>query len=96
MKYFYGVLSILGLVLPYSQFIPWITHNGLDVPLLWEAITSTRIGAFAWMDVLVTVIVLLGIHLVRRHQKENEVSMAADCRYATGRSFNGSSLISVA
>ncbi|MEK4045952.1 DUF2834 domain-containing protein [Paenibacillus sp. FSL H8-0048] len=60
MKYFYGVLSILGLVLPYSQFIPWITHNGLDVPLLWEAITSTRIGAFAWMDVLVTVIVLLG------------------------------------
>nr|WP_247741222.1 DUF2834 domain-containing protein [Cohnella sp. LGH] len=33
--------------MPYSQFIPWIVRNGLDLTLLFEAITSTRIGAFA-------------------------------------------------
>ncbi|WP_036691495.1 DUF2834 domain-containing protein [Paenibacillus sp. FSL R7-269] len=47
-----------------QQFIPWIAHNGLHLPLLWEAITSTRIGAFAWMDVLVTPIVLMGFILL--------------------------------
>ncbi|WP_238654380.1 DUF2834 domain-containing protein [Paenibacillus piscarius] len=69
MKYFYGVLSLLGLVLPYSQFIPWVVRNGLDVPLLFEAITTNRIGAFAWMDVLVTAIVLIGFIVVEGTRK---------------------------
>lgn len=69
MKYFYGVLSVLGLALPYSQFIPWVVSNGLDLPLLFEAITNTRIGAFAWMDVLVTAIVLIGFILVEGTRK---------------------------
>ncbi|MEK5438709.1 MULTISPECIES: DUF2834 domain-containing protein [Paenibacillus] len=70
MKYFYGVLSFLGLVLPYSQFIPWVVRNGLDLSLLFEAITSTRIGAFAWMDVLVTAIVLMGFILLEGTRKK--------------------------
>ncbi|WP_210089919.1 DUF2834 domain-containing protein [Paenibacillus turicensis] len=37
--------------------------------LLFEAITSTRIGAFAWMDVLVTAIVLIGFILVEGNRK---------------------------
>ncbi|MCG7409511.1 DUF2834 domain-containing protein [Paenibacillus sp. ACRRX] len=69
MKYFYGVLAFLGLVLPYSQFIPWVVHNGLDLTLLFKAITSTRIGAFAWMDVLVTAIVLMGFILLEGTRK---------------------------
>ncbi|WP_340020564.1 DUF2834 domain-containing protein [Paenibacillus sp. FSL K6-1096] len=69
MKYFYGVLSLLGLILPYSQFIPWVVRNGLDLPLLLEAITSNRIGAFAWMDVLVTAIVLIGFIVVEGNRK---------------------------
>ncbi|WP_019914124.1 DUF2834 domain-containing protein [Paenibacillus sp. HW567] len=69
MKYFYGVLSFLGLVLPYSQFIPWVVRNGLDLSLLLEAITSNRIGAFAWMDVLVTAIVLVGFILLEGTRK---------------------------
>lgn len=69
MKYFYGVLSFLGLVLPYSQFIPWFIQNGLVLPLLLEDITSTRIGAFAWMDVLITAIVLIGFILLEGTRK---------------------------
>jgi hypothetical protein len=34
LRYLYLVFCLLGLVLPYSQFIPWITeHHGLSVPL---------------------------------------------------------------
>lgn len=42
MKYFYGILAFLGFVLPYSQFIPWIVRNSLDLSLLFEDITSSR------------------------------------------------------
>ncbi|MHA7965022.1 DUF2834 domain-containing protein [Paenibacillus sp. CAU 1782] len=70
MKYFYGVLSFLGLVLPYSQFIPWVVQNGLDLPLLFEDIAGTRIGAFAWMDVLVAAIALIGFILFEGTRKK--------------------------
>ncbi|CAG7658901.1 DUF2834 domain-containing protein [Paenibacillus allorhizosphaerae] len=63
MKYFYGILAFLGVVLPYSQFLPWIIQNGLDMSQLVEEITQTRIGSFAWMDVLVSAIVLIGFIL---------------------------------
>lgn len=69
MKYFYGILSFFGVILPYSQFIPWVMHNGLNFPILFEAITRTRIGAFAWMDVLVTAIVLVGFIVVEGTRK---------------------------
>lgn len=59
MKYFYVVCCVLGVILPYWQFLPWLLDNGLaPVELLAEA-TSTRIGAFAWLDVLVSAVVLL-------------------------------------
>ncbi|MEF3303150.1 DUF2834 domain-containing protein [Paenibacillus sp. GYB003] len=63
MKYFYGVLAVLGVALPYSQFLPWIIANGLDSSRFIEEIAQTRIGSFAWMDVLVSAIVLIGFIL---------------------------------
>ncbi len=57
-KHVYLFLCLLGTVLPYSQFILWITENGLDLPLLIEQITSSRIAAFGWLDVAVSAIVL--------------------------------------
>jgi hypothetical protein len=44
----YALLCIVGVVLPYSQFIPWIAENGLDVPLLIHQIADSRIAAFSW------------------------------------------------
>lgn len=63
MKYFYGILVVVGVVLPYSQFIPWVIQNGPDLSQLVGEITQTRIGLFAWMDVLVSAIVLIGFIL---------------------------------
>ncbi|MGP1385481.1 MAG: DUF2834 domain-containing protein [Thainema sp.] len=59
MKYVYGVLCVLGSVLPYWQFIPWLLTHGLDIPLLIQEASQLRISAFAWLDVLVSAIVLL-------------------------------------
>ncbi|WP_010275374.1 DUF2834 domain-containing protein [Paenibacillus senegalensis] len=60
MKYFYGILSVLGIILPYSQLIPWVYERGLNIPHLIQEAGQTRIGAFAWMDVVVSVVVLIG------------------------------------
>lgn len=59
MKVLYGFLALLGIVLPYSQLIPWIYEHGLQLPLLIEEAARTRIGSFAWLDVIVSVVVLL-------------------------------------
>ncbi|MDE0076693.1 MAG: DUF2834 domain-containing protein [Caldilineaceae bacterium] len=60
-KYVYLFLCIVGTVLPYSQFILWIAKNGLDVSLLLEEITTSRMAAFGWLDVVVSAVVLFVI-----------------------------------
>lgn len=57
-KSLYLVLCVLGTVLPYSQFIPFVRENGLDVRLFFEQLFSTRIGAFFGWDVIVSSVVL--------------------------------------
>jgi hypothetical protein len=35
LRYLYLVLALIGLILPYSQFIPWIVeHHALNMPVL--------------------------------------------------------------
>ncbi|HET6343208.1 MAG TPA: DUF2834 domain-containing protein [Gemmatimonadota bacterium] len=60
MKLRFGYLGfcILGAALPYSQFIPWLRTHGLDLPLFFTELFSTRIGGFFGMDVLVSALVL--------------------------------------
>ncbi|WP_095505439.1 DUF2834 domain-containing protein [Paraferrimonas sedimenticola] len=64
MKLFYGLLCVLGLLLPYSAFLPWLFENGLNPSLLVAEAINTRVGAFAWMDVILTSIVVLGLIIV--------------------------------
>jgi hypothetical protein len=59
MRWVYLSLALVGAVLPYSQFIPWVAAHGLDIPLLVRELFSTRIGAFFGLDVLVSAVVLL-------------------------------------
>ncbi|OWR30166.1 hypothetical protein CDO73_12130 [Saccharibacillus sp. O23] len=63
MKYFYGVLSILGLVIPYMQFVPWLGENGFNLSLLLSEAAANRISSFAWLDILASVVVLIGFIL---------------------------------
>jgi hypothetical protein len=69
-KYFYVMLCMLGVLLPYGIFIPWVVENGIDIGLLISEASSTRIGAFAWADVLVSAVALVGFILTEgRRQK---------------------------
>ncbi|MEM7111086.1 MAG: DUF2834 domain-containing protein [Chloroflexota bacterium] len=57
-KHIYIILCILGTVLPYSQFLPWLLENGLNIPLLFNEIATSRVAAFGWLDVIVSAVVL--------------------------------------
>jgi hypothetical protein len=38
----YLLLSVLGAVIPYAKFVPWVREHGLDLPLLlWLPIAAT-------------------------------------------------------
>ena len=58
-KTLYLVLCILGLLLPYAEFIPWVLRHGLNLPLFVRELFANRIGAFFAMDVLVSAVALI-------------------------------------
>jgi len=53
-----GRILLLGTLLPYSQFLPWLETNGLDLPLLFSELFATRIGGFFGLDIFVSALVL--------------------------------------
>ncbi len=59
MRWLYLSLAVIGAILPYSQFVPWVAEHGLNVPLLLSELFSTRIGAFFGLDVLVSAVALI-------------------------------------
>ena len=59
MKWLYSILCVIGTVLPLSKFGPWLFEHGLAVPLLIHQAFATPIAAFAWLDVLVSAVVVL-------------------------------------
>ena len=58
-KNVYLFLCVLGILLPYSQFIPWVMENGLDLGLIFRQLFANRIGGFFGLDVLVSSVILI-------------------------------------
>jgi len=58
-RHFYLVCCVLGLVLPYSQFVPWFLEHGLNLTLFFRQLFANRISAFFAMDVIISAIVLI-------------------------------------
>jgi Terpene cyclase DEP1 len=54
----YFLLCILGLLLPYSQFIPFLLEQGFDLQLFAEQFFANRIASFSAMDLIVSSLVL--------------------------------------
>ncbi len=59
LKTVYLVLCLLGTLLPYWQFAPWLAENGLNMPLFFRQLFANHIGAFFGMDVFVSAVALL-------------------------------------
>jgi len=45
-KCFYLVLCILGAVLPYSQFVPWLAEHGVNGRQFVQQLFATRVSTF--------------------------------------------------
>ena len=58
-RHFYLVCCVLGLVLPYSQFVPWLLEHGFNITLFCRELFANRISSFFAIDVIVSAIVLL-------------------------------------
>lgn len=59
-KTVYIVFCVLGILLPYSEFVPWVVaQRGVPAGLFLRELFSNRIGGFFGMDVLVSAVVLI-------------------------------------
>ena len=58
MKWIYAALCVLGVVLPYYFFIPFVLENGLNLPLIFSQVFANQIAAFLGADVIVSSFVL--------------------------------------
>lgn len=54
----YLILCILGTVLPYTQFVPFLIENGFDIKLFLDQLFANRISAFFGIDVIVSSLIL--------------------------------------
>ncbi|HIE4563673.1 DUF2834 domain-containing protein [Stenotrophomonas geniculata] len=80
MQRIYLLLCTVGAALPLSQFLPWISAYGLNIPLLVAHAVSTPVSAFAWADVLVaaaTVAVFILVEGQRLSMKQRWLPLAA-------------------
>jgi Terpene cyclase DEP1 len=58
-RHFYLICCVLGLILPYSQFVPWLLEHGLNLTLFFRELFANRTSAFFAMDVIISAIVLI-------------------------------------
>ena len=58
LRHVYLALCMLGVLLPYSQFLPWVRDHGLNLSLFVSDLFANRIGGFFGLDVLVSAVVL--------------------------------------
>ncbi|KFZ38694.1 hypothetical protein HR45_04530 [Shewanella mangrovi] len=59
MQKFYLLATILGALVPYAAFVPWLTTHGADLPLFLADAIANPISIFAWLDVLFAALTLL-------------------------------------
>jgi hypothetical protein len=57
-KRVYLGLCIVGTVLPYAQFVPFLREHGLDARLFLDQLFANSVSGFFAMDVIVSSVVL--------------------------------------
>jgi len=59
LKKFYLLLALIGIVLPYSQFVPWTMINGFDLVKMGQAMFVNQIAAGIALDALSAAVFLI-------------------------------------
>lgn len=57
-KSLYALLCVLGTLLPYWHFVPFIREYGLNLRLFFEQLFANHVSGFFAMDVIVSSLVL--------------------------------------
>lgn len=57
MQIVYIILSLVGLVLPWSQLIPFIFQHGLDLSLFWSQLFINQASSASSLDLFVSSVV---------------------------------------
>lgn len=68
MKHIYFFLAMVGIVLPYSQFIPWTITNGMDFVKMGQAMFANQISAGIALDALTAAVILI-VYIVVQQKK---------------------------
>jgi hypothetical protein len=63
LRHWYLALAIVGLVLPYSQFVPWLFAERANLPLLLHELFANRMAAGFALDVIVSALVVIAFVL---------------------------------
>jgi hypothetical protein len=58
MRWLYLLLALLGTVIPYTQFVPWLAEHGLNIRLLFTQLFLGHVSAFFGLDAIVSALVL--------------------------------------
>jgi predicted exporter len=57
-KHVYLALFVIGTLVPYAAFVPWVIDHGFDISRMVEELFANRISAFFGLDVIVSAVVL--------------------------------------
>lgn len=88
MKWFYLIAAILGVILPLSQFIPFLMNHGLNIPLFFQMLFQNPVSGFFGMDVIVSSVVLwLFIYVEGRRQSMKNLWVYIVCNLLVGVSL---------
>ena len=87
-QYLYLVLCLLGTILPYSQFLPFLAEHGFNVPLLIEQLFANRISGFFGFDVIISSVALWILVLTEgRRQQMRHLWVYIACNLLVGVSL---------
>jgi len=83
----YRVLCVFGLVLPYAALALWVIEGG-SVGQIWAQVVDNRLSLMAWLDVIVTAIVVIRfIRVDARRERIGGVSAPLAGTCLVGPSF---------
>ncbi len=67
-QWLWAALAVVGTVIPYAAFAPWLLDHGPDVGLLLDEMFANRIAALFALDVLVSGAVIVAVVVIERER----------------------------
>jgi len=55
----YFILAILGILLPYSLFLPWLLEHGLDFQLFFSELFANDVAGTGGLDILAVTLAIV-------------------------------------